>query len=99
MIIRPTDEDRQIVESMLVNLQAEFTAAEIDKIRALLFKFEGLFARHEYDMGNCNLGTCTLELKDPSLPPVCQKMRTHPVRHLDLIDAVELPLSTISVVD
>jgi hypothetical protein len=82
-----TDEDRQIVESMLVNLPAEFTAAEIDKIRALLFKFKDLFARHEYDMGNCNLGTCTLELKDPSLPPVCQKMRTHPVRHLDLIDA------------
>jgi hypothetical protein len=55
-------------------------------VRALLLKYVGVFSRHEYDVGLTSLAQYKLELKDPSLPPVCESLRQHPLAYLDEID-------------
>jgi hypothetical protein len=81
------DQFNQLVQPLIEGLPSELSAAEVESIRNLLYRYKDIFSMHELDVGCCTLGECKLELKDPSLPPVCQSLRAHPVRHLDLIDA------------
>jgi hypothetical protein len=82
-----SDQFKQLVQPLIDGLPSEFSAAEVESIRDLLYRYKDIFSMHDLDVGCCTLGECKLELKDPSLPPVCQSLRAHPVRHLDLIDA------------
>ena len=62
------------------------TDDERKQIWELLVKHIATFAKNDHDIGETHLTEYHLQLKDPSLPPIVEPLRNHPVAYLQLID-------------
>lgn len=80
-------QDRLLIKPIMDGLPQCLARDERTQVEALLTEYIGIFSKNEYDVGKTHLMTYKLELADPSLPPVKQPLRNHPISHLDLIDS------------
>jgi transposase InsO family protein len=72
---------KPIVDSLPLELSDEQRKVTCE----LLLRNADVFSKHEYDIGCTNLITHRI-ITDPSLPPICQSLRSHARVHLDMID-------------
>jgi hypothetical protein len=81
-----TDADKAIIQPITDSLPRCVNSVQRARFWAVLVKHHRVFSRHEFDTGTTDLIECRLELKDPSLPPVAEPLRAHPIVYLDAID-------------
>jgi len=79
-----TPAEDSVIPKLMKSLREELSAEQREAARQLLYNYEDVFSKNEYDIGRTPLVECHIDTGESR--PIRQPLRRQPLKHMDVID-------------